>query len=40
MQDPACHKGALSRRRFLSLTGQSALAFSLAQLIPVRLLAD
>ncbi len=40
MQDPACHKGALSRRRFLSLTGQSALAFSLAQLFPVRLLAD
>ena len=40
MQDPACHHGAMSRRRFLSLTGQSALAVGLAQLIPVRVLAD
>lgn len=40
MQDPACRKGALSRRRFLSLSGQSALAVGLAQLIPIRLLAD
>lgn len=40
MQDPACHRGAISRRRFLSLTGQSALAVGLAQLIPVQVLAD
>lgn len=40
MHDPASRTGALSRRRFLSLSGQSALAVSLAHLIPARLLAD
>ncbi|PKM00544.1 MAG: transcriptional initiation protein Tat, partial [Gammaproteobacteria bacterium HGW-Gammaproteobacteria-6] len=30
----------LNRRRFLSISGQSLLAFSLSQLIPVNLLAE
>ena len=40
MHDSACHKGALNRRRFLTLSSQSLLALSLSQLIPIRLLAD
>jgi hypothetical protein len=40
MHDSACPKGALNRRRFLTLSGQSLLALSLSQLIPTRLLAD
>ncbi|UIP87901.1 gluconate 2-dehydrogenase subunit 3 family protein [Pseudomonas phenolilytica] len=40
MQKPNRHESAINRRRFLSLSGQTALAFTLAQLIPVRLLAE
>jgi len=40
MHDSARPHGTLNRRRFLSISGQSLLAFSLSQLIPVNLLAE
>src|SRR3546814_14609615 len=40
MHDSARPQGTLNRRRFLSISGQSLLALSLSQLIPVNLLAE
>ena len=40
MHDSARPHGTLNRRRFLSLSSQSMLAFSLSQLIPITLLAE
>src|SRR3546814_20041142 len=37
MHDSARPQGTLNRRRFLSISGQSLLALSLSQLIPVNL---